>query len=75
MVSVDLDIVFEFAVELGASGVLVRESQRSFTGSVAEIWLDERVNEIAAQFAALVGREIVSRHIGAFWVLSVPVSF
>jgi hypothetical protein len=75
MVSVDLDIIFEFAVQLGASGFSVRESSRSFTGSVAEIWIEESVSAVASQFAALVGREIVSRHIGAFWVLSVPVSF
>jgi hypothetical protein len=74
MVSVDLDIVFEFAVQLGAVGFSVRESQRSFTGSVAEIWLED-VGEVAAQFAALVGREIVSRRVGGCFVLSVPVAF
>ena len=75
MVSVDLDIVFEFAVQLGAVGFSVRESQRSFTGSVAEIWLEARVGEVAPQFAALVGREVVSRRVKGCFVLSVPVSF
>ena len=72
-------VPFEFvqglAAEFGAVECCWRESERSFTGFVAEVWFSELPSEFAARWAAVVGYSVLVRSVpsgpGRFTV-SVP---
>lgn len=75
--SVPFDFVAGFASEFGAVECCWRESDRSFTGFVAEVWFESLPSEFAARWVAVVGYRIAVRCVpfgpGRFAV-SVPCS-
>lgn len=76
MRSVPFEFVASLAAEHGAVECFWRESDRSFTGFVAEVWFAELPSEFASAWAAVVGYQVhvrcVSNGPGRFAV-SVPV--
>jgi len=61
MLSVPFEIVSGLAVEFGAVECCWRESDRSFTGFVAEVWFAELPREFAVKWARVVGYSVVVR--------------
>lgn len=77
MQSVPFSFVSSLAAEFGAGECLWRESDRSFTGFVAEVWFADLPSQFAVQWARVVGYQVhircVSSGPGRFAV-SVPVA-
>jgi len=61
MLSVPFEIVSSLAIEFGAVECCWRESDRSFTGFVAEVWFDSLPKEFAVKWARVVGYSVVVR--------------
>lgn len=77
MRSVPFPWVSQIAEEFGAVEVFARESDRSFTGFVAEIWFDALPKEFCTKWAAVVGYAIAVRAVEAGpgrFCASVPVT-
>ena len=76
MQSVPYEFVASLAAEFGAVECLWRESERSFTGFVAEVWFAQLPSQFAVRWACVVGYQVhvrcVSSGPGRFAV-SVPV--
>lgn len=53
--SVPFHFIYSLAAEFGAVECLWRESERSFTGFVAEVWFRELPSEFATCWAQAVG--------------------
>jgi hypothetical protein len=63
------------AVEFGAVECWWRESDRSFTGFVAEVWFESAPREFAVRWSAVVGYSVLVRSVSAGparFVASVP---
>ena len=77
MQSVPFEFVRALAGEFGAVECLWRESERSFTGFVAEVWFAHLPSQFAVQWARVVGYPVHVRCVscgpGRFAV-SVPVA-
>ncbi|WP_017296554.1 hypothetical protein [Nodosilinea nodulosa] len=75
MQSVPFEFVQGFAAEFGAVECCWRESDRLFTGFVAEVWFAQLPSEFCARWAAVVGYSILVRGLslgpGAF-AASIP---
>ena len=75
MLPVSYEFVQALAVEFGAVECSWRESDRSFTGFVAEVWFDQLPANFAVQWARVVGYSVLVRSVssgpGSFAV-SVP---
>jgi hypothetical protein len=68
--------VAALAADYGAVECCWRESDRAFTGFVAEVWFDQPAGEFARHWAKIVGYSIRSRAVSegpANYVLSIPV--
>ncbi|MBN8564754.1 MAG: hypothetical protein J0L70_29920 [Leptolyngbya sp. UWPOB_LEPTO1] len=61
MLSVPFEFVAGLAEEFGAVECFWRESDRSFTGFVAEVWFDSLPREFAVRWARVVGYSVVVR--------------
>jgi hypothetical protein len=61
MLSVPFEFVCGLAIEFGASECCWRESDRSFTGFVAEVWFDSLPREFAVRWSRVVGYSVVVR--------------
>lgn len=61
MNSVPFDLIQGLANEFGAIECWWRESDRSFTGYVAEVWFDELPSDFAAKWASVVGYAVKVR--------------
>ena len=63
---VPFEFVASIAEKFGAVEVTWRESERSFTGFVAEVWFDsgERSGQFAAGWARSVGYMVLVRGVG-----------
>jgi hypothetical protein len=61
MHGVDYALVAGLAEEYGAIECCWRESDRSFTGFVAEVWFDELPSEFATNWAAVIGYAVKVR--------------
>ncbi|MEA5464520.1 hypothetical protein [Leptothoe sp. PORK10 BA2] len=76
MRSVPFEFVSGLASEFGAVECCWRESERSFTGYVAECWFTQLPSAFAAKWSAVVGYSVLVRSVaggpGQFAV-SVPV--
>jgi hypothetical protein len=75
MQAVPFDYVAGLATEFGAVECWWRESDRSFSGFVAEVWFDKQPAEFARRWAGVVGYPITvrSRSEGfAAFALSIP---
>ena len=77
--SVQFDLVAGLAVEFGAVECFWRESERSFTGYVAEVWFGSgsAAGEFARRWAAVLGRSVLVRRVSVVsapggWCCSVP---
>jgi len=77
MLAVPFEFVQGLAAEFGAVECAWRESDRSFTGFVAEVWFAELPSVFASRWASVVGYFVLVRCLpsgpGRFAV-SVPVS-
>ena len=77
MLAVPFEFVQGLAAEFGAVECAWRESDRSFTGFVAEVWFTELPSVFASRWASVVGYFVLVRSVssgpGRFAVL-VPVS-
>ena len=77
MRSVPFEFVSGLAAEFGAVECAWRESERSFTGHVAECWFAQLPSAFASKWAAVVGYSVLVRSVaggpGRFAV-SVPVT-
>ena len=76
MRSVPFDFVNQLAVDHGAVECFWRESDRSFTGFVAEVWFAELPSRFAARWSAVVGYSVLVRSVSAGpgrFAVSVPV--
>lgn len=78
MLSVPFEFVSGLAAEFGAVECCWRESSRSFTGFVAEVWFESLPSGFAARWAGVVGYSVLVRSVsgaapGGF-VVAVPVS-
>ena len=75
MLPVSYEFVAGLATEFGAVECSWRESDRSFTGFVAEVWFDQLPADFAVRWAAVVGYSVLVRSVssgpGSFAV-SVP---
>jgi hypothetical protein len=75
MLPVSYEFVQALAVEFNAVECCWRESDRSFTGFVAEVWFSQLPSEFAAKWAAVVSYSVLVRSVsfgpGSFAV-SVP---
>ncbi|NMF84649.1 hypothetical protein [Nodosilinea sp. P-1105] len=75
MLPVSYEFVAGLAAEFGAVECSWRESDRSFTGFVAEVWFDQLPADFAVRWARVVGYSVLVRSVssgpGAFAV-SVP---
>lgn len=72
---VPFDLVAGIADEFGAIECLWRESDRSFTGFVAEVWFAELPREFAVKWAEVVGYSVQVRRVDrgtARFAVSVP---
>ena len=65
MQSVPFEFVQGFAAEFGAVECYWRESDRSFTGFVAEVWFSHLPSEFAARWAAVVGYSVLVRSVSS----------
>ena len=78
MLPVPYEFVHSIAAESDALECYWRESDRSFTGFVAEVWFASLPSDFARRWSAIVGYAVVVRCIsngpGQF-VVSVPVCF
>jgi hypothetical protein len=75
MLSVPYEFVCELAREFGAVEVCWRESERSFTGFVAEVWFDAVPREFAVRWSRVVGYSVLVRSVSsgpARFAVSVP---
>ena len=76
MRSIPFEFVNQLAAEHGAIECFWRESDRSFTGFVAEVWFTDLPSEFASAWAGVVGYQVAVRCVsfgpGRFAV-SVPV--
>jgi hypothetical protein len=61
MVSVPFEFVLGLALEFGCVDCFWRESDRSFTGFVAEVWFDSLPADFAGKWAAVVGYAVKVR--------------
>lgn len=61
MQSVPFEFVSGLAVQFGAVECFWRESDRSFTGFVAEVWFDSLPGEFAVRWSRVVGYSVVVR--------------
>jgi hypothetical protein len=61
MHGVDYALVAGLAEQYGAVECCWRESDRSFTGFVAEVWFDELPSEFATNWAAVIGYAVKVR--------------
>lgn len=59
--SVPFDFVAGLAAEFSAVECCWRESDRSFTGFVAEVWFESLPSEFAARWVAVVGYSVLVR--------------
>jgi hypothetical protein len=62
---VPFEFVQGFAAEFGAVECCWRESERSFTGFVAEVWFSELPAQFAAKWAAVVGYSVLVRSVSS----------
>jgi hypothetical protein len=77
MIPVPYEFVAALAAEYGAIECCWRESDRAFTGFVAEVWFATPAGEFAQRWAKVVGYPIKSRRTDdgpADYVLSIPVA-
>lgn len=77
MRSVPFEFVSGLAVEFGAVECCWRESDRSFTGFVAEVWFSSLPGEFAARWSAVVSYSVLVRCVSAGpgrFAVSVPVT-
>lgn len=58
MISVPFEFVRGLALEFGCVDCWWRESDRSFTGFVAEVWFDSLPRDFAVRWAAVVGYSV-----------------
>ncbi|MFM2431138.1 MAG: hypothetical protein RLZZ511_2351 [Cyanobacteriota bacterium] len=68
--------VAALAAEYGAIDCSWRESDRAFTGFVAEVWFEQPAGEFAQRWAKVIGYHIRSRQPAdgpARYMLSIPV--
>ena len=63
MRSVPFEFVSGLATEFGAVECCWRESERSFTGYVAECWFAQLPSAFAAKWAAVVGYSVLVRSV------------
>lgn len=61
MLRVPFEFVSGLAAEFGAVECCWRESSRSFTGFVAEVWFAELPSEFAARWSRVVGFSVLVR--------------
>ena len=61
MQAVPFEFVQSLAAEFGAVECYWRESDRSFTGFVAEVWFSELPSQFAIKWAAVVGYSVLVR--------------
>jgi hypothetical protein len=61
MRSVPFEFVCGLAAEFGAVECFWRESDRSFTGFVAEVWFDSLPSDFAVRWSRVVGYSVVVR--------------
>lgn len=76
MVAVPYEYVATLAEAHGAIDCCWRESERSFTGFVAEVWFAQPAGEFAQGWAKVIGYQIKSRSVSegpGSYVLSIPV--
>lgn len=59
MQSVPFEFVQGFAAEFGAVECYWRESDRSFTGFVTEVWFAQLPSEFVAKWAAVMGYSVL----------------
>ncbi len=59
--SVPFSFICSLASEFGAVDCFWRESSRSFTGYVAEVWFDQLPSDFAVRWARVVGYSVVVR--------------
>ena len=75
--SVPFDFVATLAAEFSAVECCWRESDRSFTGFVAEVWFESLPSEFAARWVAVVGYSVLVRCVSAGpgrFAVSIPCS-
>lgn len=73
---VPFEFVASLASEFGAVECFWRESSRSFTGFVAEVWFPALPSGFAARWSAVVGYSVLVRSVScgpAPFAVSVPV--
>jgi hypothetical protein len=76
MLAVPYEFVANLAAEHGAIDCCWRESDRAFTGFVAEVWFTHPAGEFAHRWAKVIGYSIRSRICTdgpARYMLSIPV--
>lgn len=77
MLPVPFDFVASLAADFGAVSCSWRESDRSFSGFVAEVWFDSLPSDFAVRWSGVVGYSVLVRCVssgpGRFCV-SVPCS-
>jgi hypothetical protein len=77
MKAVPYELVALMALEYGAVDCFWRESDRAFTGCVAEVWFSSLPREFAVRWAAVVGYPIRSKQTDegpGNYMVSIPVS-
>jgi hypothetical protein len=77
MLHVPFEFVQGLAAEFGAVESAWRESDRSFTGFVAEVWFAELPSGFASRWAAVVGYFVLVRSVSSGpgrFAVSVPCS-
>lgn len=65
MQSVPFEFVQSLASEFGAVECYWRESDRSFTGFVAEVWFAELPSAFAVKWSAVVGYSVLVRSVSS----------
>ncbi len=73
---VPFEFVAGLAAEFGAVECCWRESERSFTGFVAEVWFESLPREFAVRWSRVVGYSVLVRSVSsgpARFAVSVPV--
>ncbi|MBE9069891.1 hypothetical protein IQ260_24935 [Leptolyngbya cf. ectocarpi LEGE 11479] len=77
MRSVPFEFVSQLASEFGAVECCWRESERSFTGYVAECWFAQLPSAFAGKWSAVVGYSVLVRSVSSGpgrFAVSVPVT-
>jgi len=77
MLAVPFEFVQGLAAEFGAVECAWRESDRSFTGFVAEVWFAELPSVFASRWASVVGYFVLVRSVSSGpgrFAVSVPCS-